>query len=67
MSGEYFLGTIGQDSSVSKTDWFHVDISRFFFTKIKEYSANPSQWIGHFAKALNVNRLFLKLDRFMYK
>ena len=36
-----FLGIIDQDSSVPKSDWLHVDIFPFFFTKMKNILQIP--------------------------
>ena len=52
-----FLGTIGQDPSVSKSTWLHVDIIQFFFI-----NSSYILYLGCFLKVLNFNQLFLKFN-----
>ena len=45
MSGR-FLGIIGWDPSVSKSNWLHLDIFRFFFIHLRFILWNPlSRWV----------------------
>ena len=61
-----FLGIIGWDPSVCKSNRLHVDILRFFLYYIGVYSINSSKMIGNFPAVSNFNRLYLKLNRFIY-
>ena len=59
------LGIIGQDPTVSKSNWLHVDIFRFFLYYLEAYSIDSSKMTSKFPKVLNFDQLFLKLNRFM--
>ena len=62
-----FLGTIiGWDPSVCKSKRLHVDIDpSVFLYWFEVYSINSSKVIGNSPEVLNLNRLFLKLNRFI--
>ena len=52
---------------LNPTGWLHVDIFRFWcFHSFEVYSSiDSSKMIGKFPDALNFNRLFLELNRFI--
>ena len=60
-----FLGMIGCDLDVCKSDRLHVHILQFSFFKIGVYSSNSSRMISNFPAVLNLNWIFLKLNRFI--
>jgi hypothetical protein len=53
-----FLGITGQDPSVPKSNWLHVDIFQIFFIKLGIFYKS-SRLTNDFLDVLNVNRLFL--------
>ena len=55
-----FLGIVGQNPSVSKSNWLHVVIFLFFLYKIKVYSIDSSIMISKFYEVLNLDWLCLK-------
>ena len=58
-----FLGMIGWDPSVCKSNQLHVDILRFsFILSLAAYSTYYSKMIGDSPDISNFNRLFLKLN-----
>ena len=65
--GVYFLGIIGWDPTVSKSNqWAHVEIFRLFYISFEVLSPFSSQKIHNFPEVLNLNRLFLELNQFTY-
>jgi hypothetical protein len=61
-----FLGIVGQNPSDSKSNRLHVDIFRFCFDSFEVHSIDSSKMIGNSPEVSNFNRLFLKLNRFIY-
>ena len=61
-----FLGIVSQDPSDSKSNHFHVHIFQFFFHSVEIYSIDSSKMIGNPPEVSNFNRLFLKLNQFIY-
>jgi hypothetical protein len=61
-----FLGKLGRDPSVSKSNWLHLVICQFFYINLK-HSIDSSKIMGNVPEVLmNFNRwLFLKLNRFI--
>ena len=53
---------IGQNASVSKSNWLHVEFVQFCLDQFEVYSTYSSKMIGNFPKLLNSNRLYFKLD-----
>ena len=62
---ERFLGIISRDPVVSNTNWLHVDIFQLSFCEVEEYSSDSSNLISNFPEVLDLNWLFLKLNRFI--
>ena len=58
---------IGGDSSVSKSSRSHVGIFQSVVIDFKVYSVDFSKTTGNYCEILNFNRLFPKLNRFMWK
>ena len=52
------FGIIGQDPSVPKSNWLHVDIFQFFFIKLAIFYKS-SKMTSENPDVLNFNRLFL--------
>ena len=62
---EKFLGIIRQGPSDFKSNRLHVDIFRFRFIHLRYMDS--SKMIGKFPAVSNLNRLFLKLNCFIYE
>ena len=63
-----FLDIVSQDPSDSKSNRLHVDILWFCFHSFEVlYFIDSSKMIGNPPEVANFNRLFLKLNRFIYK
>ena len=62
-----FLGIIGPNPSVSKSNQLHVGIFSFFFIDLRHILYIPLTWLVIFFEVLNFNRLFLKLNWFILK
>ena len=62
---ERFLGVINRDPVVSNINWLHVDIFQLSFCEVEEYSSDSSKLISNFPEVLDLNWLFLKLNRFI--
>lgn len=60
------LGKIAQDPSISKSKMLHLDVVWYFFINSR-YFVHSSRTIGGVPKVLNLNRLFVKLNWFIYK
>ena len=59
---------VGQHPSDTKASQLHVDIFQFWlFYSFEVYSTGSSKIMGRFFEVLNINRLFLKLNRFICK
>ena len=63
-----FLGIIGWDPSVCKSNRLHVHIFRFSFYQIRVHSLKSSEVIGgNFPAVLDLNRLSLRNKRLKFK
>ena len=62
-----FLGIKCKDPSVSKCNQLHVDIFWFFFINLKYPWKNSCKMINNKRDVLNLNWLFLNLNRFICK
>ena len=59
------LGIVGQDPTDSKSNWLLVDMFQFCFHSFEIYSIDSSKMMGNPPEVSNLNRLFLKLNRFI--
>jgi hypothetical protein len=59
-----FLDIVGQDPSISKSNWLHVDIFWFCFHSFEIYSIDSYRMISNSLEVSNFDQLFLKLNRF---
>ena len=61
-----FLGIFGQDPSDPKSNRLHVHIFRFCFDSFEVYSIDLSKMTDNSPRVSKFNRLFLKLNRFIF-
>ena len=62
---ERFLGIIGRDPSVSKSNRLHVHICQFFPHEFEVYSLSSSKTLSDFPEVLKFKRLFLESNQLM--
>jgi hypothetical protein len=58
----WFLTRIGRDPSVSKSNWLHVVIFRFFFSNSKYSPIDLKKMIGSFPKVMNFIGSYVTLN-----